>query len=136
EVGANIGDTLAPIAIGAMISAMYWRNAIQLNTLIGVLLGLALLFVLREGAQAGAEGGTRHTSWAEYRNGVKGLLKNTVLLRLAMISSFRSMGQIGLMTTLPLYISFGLGIDDSAVLGLYITLLTGASLIGGPILGT
>lgn len=143
EVGANIGDTLAPIAVGTMLSVMYWRDVVQINTAIGVVLGFGLLFLLKETARSPSEprpvaggSGEKRMEWSEYVAGIKGLLKNTVLLRLAMISSFRSMGQIGLMTSLPLYITFGLGIDDSAVMGLYVTLLTGASLIGGPVLGT
>jgi MFS family permease len=143
EFGANIGDTLAPVAIGALLTSMYWRDVVQLNTVVGVILGFGLLFLLRESGRAQVEprpvaggSGKRRMEWSEYVAGVKGLLKNTVLLRLAMISSFRSMGQIGLMTSLPLYITFGLGIDSSAMMGLYLTLLTGASLIGGPVLGT
>ncbi len=143
EVGANIGDTLAPLAVGALLSVMYWRDVVQINTVIGVILGFGLLFLLKETSRSPSEprpvaggSGKNRMEWSEYVAGVKGLLKNTVLLRLAMISSFRSMGQIGLMTSLPLYITFGLGIDDSAVMGLYLTLLTGASLIGGPVLGT
>lgn len=144
EVGGNIGDTLAPVAVGALLASMYWRDVVQLNTVIGVILGVGLLYLLRESGRvhsgeprpvAGGSGKKR-MEWSEYVAGVKGLLKNTVLLRLAMISSFRSMGQIGLMTSLPLYITFGLGISDSSVMGLYLTLLTGASLIGGPVLGT
>jgi MFS transporter, FSR family, fosmidomycin resistance protein len=143
EVGANIGDTLAPVAVGALLASMYWRDVVQLNTVIGVALGLGLLFLLRETSRPSGQprpvaggSGKRRLEWSEYVDGIKGLLRNTVLLRLAMISSFRSMGQIGLITSLPLYITFGLGIEDSAVMGLYLTLLTGASLIGGPILGT
>jgi MFS family permease len=145
EVGANVGDTLAPVAVGALLVSMYWRDVVQINTVIGVVLGFSLLFLLRESGRAhtsprpvagGSGGGRKQMTWADYLDGVKGLLRNTVLLRLSLISSFRSMGQIGLMTALPLYITFALGIDNSAVMGLYLTLLTGASLIGGPILGT
>jgi MFS transporter, FSR family, fosmidomycin resistance protein len=137
EFGANVGDALAPVAVGGLISIMYWRNAIQLNTILGVVLGLSLLFLLRESGRAHTKAGSgKRAGLDEYLTGVKGLLKNTVLLRLALISSFRSMGQIALMTTLPLYITFGLGISDSAVLGLYLTLLSGAALLGGPVLGT
>jgi MFS transporter, FSR family, fosmidomycin resistance protein len=143
EVGANIGDTLAPVAVGTLLASMYWRDVVQLNTAVGVILGFGLLFLLRESGRAQSQprpvaggSGKRRMEWSEYVEGIKGLLRNTVLLRLAMISSFRSMGQIGLMTSLPLYITFGLGIDDPGIMGLYLTLLTGASLIGGPVLGT
>jgi MFS transporter, FSR family, fosmidomycin resistance protein len=143
EFGANIGDTLAPLAIGALLASMFWRDVVQLNTLIGVILGFGLLFLLKESSRARPDprpvaggSGKNRMAWNEYVVGVKGLLRNTVLMRIALISSFRSMGQVGLMTTLPLYITFGMGIDDTAVLGLYLTLLTGASLIGGPVLGT
>jgi MFS family permease len=138
EFGANVGDFLAPLAVGFMLSAMFWRDALRINTVLGVALGLALLFLLREtgGVRKQAERRGRQTGWAEYADGVRGLLRNTVLLRLAMISSFRSMGQIGRMMTLPLYLTFGFGIQDERVIGFHLSMLTLASLFAGPVLGT
>jgi MFS family permease len=135
EFGANLGDFLAPLAVGAMLSAMFWRDVLQLNTIVGVVLGLALLVLLRETSGAPGTSG-KQRNWADYSAGLKGLFKNSVLMRLAMISSFRSMGQIGLMTTLPLYITFGFGQDDSRVVGFHLSMLTLASLFAGPVLGT
>jgi MFS family permease len=135
EFGANVGDFVAPLAVGAMISAMYWRDALRINTLLGVVLGLTLLFLLKESARMKRPGGKQAT-WADYRAGVVGMLHNSVLLRLSMISSLRSMGQIGLMTTLPLYITFGFGVTDSRVVGFHLSMLTLASLFAGPVLGT
>jgi MFS family permease len=135
EFGANVGDFVAPLAVGAMLSAMYWRDALRLNTILGVVLGVALLFLLRESGRMTRPGGKQAT-WADYREGVMGLVRNTVLLRLSAISSLRSMGQIGLMTTLPLYITFGFGVSDPRVVGFHLSMLTLASLFAGPVLGT
>ncbi len=114
-MGGNVGDALAPIAIGTLLSVFTWREVVALNVVPGVVIALLILMLLgalRSGTGRrgrGTEHGARIQTLQDYLAGVRGLLKNRALVLLATSSAFRSMTQNALLTFLPLYLARAMG---------------------------
>lgn len=112
-MGGNVGDALAPMVVGALLTAFSWRQVVMMNVAPGIVIAL-LLFVflgtLRLGGgkhAAAAEG--RAQSLREYFSGVPALFRNRGLILLSMSSAFRSMTQNALLTFLPVFLAYELG---------------------------
>jgi MFS family permease len=112
-MGGNVGDALAPIAIGALLTVVSWRQGVMLNVVPGLLMSLLLLGFLRalsvdsSPKPNGGEG--RVQSLREYFRGVPPLLRNRNLILLTTSSAFRSMTQNALLTFLPVYLAYEMG---------------------------
>lgn len=131
ELGANLGDFLAPLGVGVVIDLLGgWRASIGLSATPGLLLAMGVWLLVREPAVHASA-----VDWPAYWRGVKRLVAHRVVAALGAISALRTMGQIGLLTFLPLYLVRGLGMSG-ATAGLYISALTAASLVTGPVMGT
>ncbi len=131
ELGANLGDFLAPIGVGLAIDLLGgWRASIGLNVVPGLLLGLGMWMLVREQVRRASA-----VDWPAYWRGIRELVAHPTVVALGAISALRSMGQIALLTFLPLYLVRGLGMSGSAA-GVYISALTAASLVTGPVMGT
>jgi len=110
-MGGNVGDALAPLAIGALLAVFSWREVVILNVMPGLvmsLLILAFLGTMRLGPKpkAGAE---KAQSLGDYFRGVPALFRNKGLVLLTASSAFRSMTQNSLLTFLPLYLAREMG---------------------------
>ncbi len=132
-MGGNVGDALAPIAIGTLLSVFTWRDVVALNVVPGVAIAaliLLLLGTLQSGPGAGrargAEPQGKVQSLRDYLAGVRALLQNRALVLLATSSAFRSMTQNALLTFLPLYLARAMG---------YSPFRTGACLFGLQVAG-
>lgn len=134
-MAANLGDLLAPVVIGGLIAMMAWQDVVYWNVLPGLIVSVIILWLLRHvdfgHKQTGQEG---NMNFSEYVNGFKELLKNKIVLLLALASGFRSMAQTGLMTFLPLYLAIEMGISPLWV-GIYVSILQGGGLLSAPIVG-
>jgi MFS family permease len=112
SMGGNVGDAIAPLAVGALLSVLTWRQAVILNVAPGILLAL-LIFVflgtmrLGAGKPAGSRAGAQ--SLRDYFRGLPQLFGNRSLVLLATSSAFRSMTQNALLTFLPVYLAYELG---------------------------
>lgn len=135
EVGANLGDTLAPLATGFLLAYLTWRQALTINVAIGLLVALVIVRMVAHARGARREGTQRGLSVAEYLEGLRILARNTSLLLLAMVSGIRSLTQQGLTAFLPLYLVNDLKVP-AALLGLYMTVVQGSGMIATPIAGT
>lgn len=103
-LGANLGDTLAPPATGALLAFLTWQNTSIIGAapalIIAVLIGVLLL---REDGHG--ETGARHAmDFGDYLNGLKSLVRDRAVLGLCIMAGFRSMTQNGLYVFLPLYL--------------------------------
>ena len=108
-MGGNVGDALAPLAIGSLLAVLSWREVVVLNVMPGLvmsLLILAFLGTMSLGAKArtGAEAKTQ--SLSEYFRGVPALFRNRSLVLLTTSGAFRSMTQNSLLTFLPIYLAY------------------------------
>ncbi len=112
-MGGNVGDAMAPLAIGALLAVLSWREIVVLNVVPGVVMACLILYylgTLRMGAKkaGGKAEGEKHEgqSVSEYFRGLRELLGNRELILLSVSSGFRSMTQNGLLTFLPVFLAY------------------------------
>ncbi len=112
-MGGNVGDALAPLAIGSLLAVLTWREVVVLNVMPGLVMSLLILVVLgtlRLGAKSPREGEEHAAqSFADYFRGVPALFRNRALILLTAGSAFRSMTQNALLTFLPVYLAYEMG---------------------------
>ena len=111
-MGGNVGDALAPLAIGSLLAVLTWREVVVLNVMPGLVMSLLILTLLgtmRIGSKAKAGGEAKAQSLAESFRGVPALFRNRSLVLLTASSAFRSMTQNSLLTFLPIYLAYEMG---------------------------
>lgn len=143
SMAGNVGDALAPLAVGALLAFMSWRNIVVLNVIPGVLMAFLILYFLGTLRIGGARrkqkeraAGEKHEgqSVTEYFRGLSELVKNRELLLLAIGSGFRSLTQNSLMTFLPVFLAYELGYSPFWV-GLCMFVLQAAGFAASPVAG-
>jgi MFS family permease len=112
-MGGNVGDAVAPIVVGALLTVLTWREVVILNVVPGIVIAF-LIFVFLGTMQLGgkrpdAAGGGRTQSLREYFRGLPELFRNRGLILLSTSSTFRSMTQSALLTFLPVFLAYELG---------------------------
>ncbi len=140
-MGGNVGDALAPLVIGALLTILPWREIVVVNVIPGLLMsGLLVLYlgsftlgrkkkIVKPGdAEAAGQ------SVAEYFAGLKELLKNRNLIYLSTSSAFRSMTQNALLTFLPVFLAYEMGYNPFWV-GLCMFAMQAAGFAAAPISG-
>ena len=143
-MGGNVGDALAPLAVGALLTTLSWREIVVLNVVPGAAMSMLILFFLGtmtfapkkkaapDSAVAARE--TQGQSMHSYLQGVKDLMRTPGLFLLTLSSGFRSMTQGTLLTFLPLYLAKEMHYDVFWV-GAGMALLQLAGFIAAPIAG-
>jgi MFS family permease len=141
SMGGNLGDALAPLAVGALLAFMSWRSIVILNVIPGLVMASLILFYLGTlrigGARAkGSIAEEKHDgqSLGEYFRGLSKLLKNRELLMLSLGSGFRSMTQNGLLTFLPIFLAYEMGYSPIWV-GICMFVLQAAGFAASPVAG-
>ena len=134
SMGANLGDTLAPIAVGVALTYMTWRQVLIANFFPGVVLGFILWRLLAKAGTIRAEEKGKDLSLPEYWLAVKTMARNRSIRLLCILSGLRAMTQTGLFTFLPLYLANELNYSP-AVVGTYITIVQAAGIFGSPVSG-
>jgi MFS family permease len=138
-MGGNAGDALAPLAVGALLAVLTWREVVVLNVIPGLLMSLLLLLflgTLRMGGKGGQKSGEegRGQSLGDYFRGVPALFRNRSLVMLTTSSAFRSMTQNALLTFLPVYLAYEMGYSPFWV-GAGMFALQAAGFAAAPIAG-
>ena len=156
-MGGNVGDALAPLAVGVLLTTLTWREIVMLNVLPGAAMSVLILFFLgaltlapkakppapapdRKTASTGpgaAQPLHEHTggqSMTSYLAGLKTLMRTRGLFMLTLSSSFRSMTQGTLLTFLPLYLAQEMKYDIFWV-GAILAMLQLAGFVAAPIAG-
>jgi FSR family fosmidomycin resistance protein-like MFS transporter len=144
-MGGNVGDALAPLAAGAMLGLMSWREVVVLNVVPGVI--GAVLILLSLGSLNGSAaslpspaGGEGHGgARAKRRNGemiaaLRTLVANRTVMMLSIGSSIRAMTASTLLTFLPVFLSRELGYAQFWV-GACMFTLQAAGFAAAPIAG-
>jgi hypothetical protein len=100
-MGGNVGDALAPLAVGALLTVLTWRQAVMINVAPGIVLALLIFLFLGTmqlgPKQPGSRAGTQ--SLREYFRGLPELFRNRGLIVLVTSSAFSSMTQNALLTS-------------------------------------
>ncbi len=143
-MGGNVGDALAPLAAGALLTTftwMTWRDVVFMNILPGVVMAVLILWSLgrmsaepRQGADGKPDGKSDQKSISEVLHALPSLFRNKTLVFLSSSSAFRSMTQNGIMVFLPLYLAKELGYNPWWI-GLCMFMLQAAGFIAAPIAG-
>ncbi len=138
-MGGNAGDAVAPLAAGALLAVLSWRQVVVLNVVPGLaisLLLLASLGTLRIGGRARgpAPDDAVPQSLADYAGGLRRLVRNRSLVLLSTSGAFRSMTQNALMAFLPLYLAHEMGYSP-ALAGASMFALQAAGLAASPVAG-
>ena len=136
-MGGNAGDAIAPLAIGALLAVLSWREVVVLNVMPGLVISLLLLVMLGtlklEGKKAAAADDAPQ-SLAEYGRGLRQLFRNRSLVLLSTSGAFRSMTQNALLTFLPLFLAREMGYSPFLT-GASMFALQAAGLVASPVAG-
>jgi MFS family permease len=113
-MGGNVGDALAPLVVGSLLTVLTWREVVVLNVIPGLVMSLLLLLFLGTislGAKSKKSVIDDHQeqSLADYFRGVPALFRNRGLVILTASSAFRAMTQNALLTFLPVYLAYEMG---------------------------
>jgi len=133
ELGANLGDTLTPLAAGFLLAALNWRQTLLVIVAAGLLLTVVIMRMMSH-VHARRRVSVRAPAVKDYVRGVQVLLRNTRLLILAVVSGVRATTQLGLSTFLPLYLSNELHVRP-ALMGLYLAVVQASGMVATPIAG-
>ena len=133
-LGGNLGNTLAPLALGFALTFLAWRQVLMLNFLPGVVMTVVLWRLLSRTGTVMAETKGKQLSAREYMSAVKTMFRNRHILLLCILAGMRSMTQTGLFTFLPLYLVHDLKYSP-ALLGVYLAVIRGVGTLASPVAG-
>src|SRR5437763_10547283 len=113
-MGGNIGGAIAPLAVGALLGFLNWRQVVVINVLPGVVMSCVILVALgrmqaRRRRLGASESLAGRRILADKLRDFGRLLANRTLVLLCASSIFRSMTQSALMTFLPLFLAREMG---------------------------
>ena len=138
-MGGNIGEALAPVAVGALLAWFTWREVVVINVVPGITMAILILLML--GALSTAKAGQDSInapgdkrSLRQYLGEFTSLLRNKGLMLVSVSASFRTMTQAGLLTFLPVYLAYELGYSPFFV-GFCMSVIQLAGFLAGPIGG-
>lgn len=138
SMGGNVGDALAPLAAGAMLALMNWREVVVINLIPGVIMAcLILLYVGRmqnKPQTAGKSGGQDRLERGDMLLACRELLRNRAIMMLSVGSAFRTMTQSTLLTFLPVYLASQLGYSPIWI-GACLFAMQAAGFVAAPIAG-
>ena len=103
-LGANLGDTLAPLAAGSLLAVLSWRGAAATGALPVVLVALVIAVLLLRNDNRTRAATRSPMSFSEYLLGLKRIVRDRMVLGLCLMAGFRSMAQNGLLVFLPLFL--------------------------------
>ncbi len=129
-MGGELGNTVGPLALGFLISAVGWRVASQTVLVPLVVMAIVLWLVLRN--IPGREG--QNLSKRQYAGALKELFKNKAAMGVVLARGVESMGTRSVLAFFPLYLQQDLGFSPPMA-GAYYALMMGTGLISQPIMG-
>ncbi|HEU4923162.1 MAG TPA: MFS transporter [Burkholderiales bacterium] len=133
-MGGNVGDAVAPVVIGAALTAFTWREVVALNVVPGLVVA-ALLFVFLGSMRLGSKKTEEEAqSFGAYLAGLKDLFLSRSLILLSTGSAFRTMTQSALLTFLPVYLANDMGYSPLWV-GACLFALQAAGFAASPVAG-
>ena len=126
-VGGSIGDVAGPVATGALLLFLTWRELLSIYAIIPFVLAATAIWAfrnigrVREEEESGAD-------VAHRMEVTRQLLKSPVLWGLTLVRGLRAMALVALVTILPLYLDNDLKLDEWSR-GFHIGLLIAVGLV-------
>ena len=103
-LGANVGDSIAPLMVGAVLGMLSWQDTALVSTVPVFVVAFWIWTVLsRHETISPAE--TKETRKVPYLTELKIMFRQFELLGLSMMSGFRAAAQVGLLMFVPLYLT-------------------------------
>ena len=134
-LGANLGDTVAPLVAGSLIAVAGWQTAAGFGGVPALLVAAFIAWTLLPLDRDGAGAASRGAGLAEYLDGLRLLGRTPAILGLCLMAGFRSMTQNGLYLFLPLYLVDEVGAGPVAM-GAAMMMLQLGGVIAAPVAGT
>jgi MFS family permease len=119
-MGGNLGDAIAPLAVGAMLTVFSWRDVVVMNVVPGVVASVLLLLSLGridDGSHTNLGQPVGKRDVANAFTAVRILFANRTVLMLSLGSAVRAMTAMTLLTFLPVFLSNELGFAPAWVGG-------------------
>jgi FSR family fosmidomycin resistance protein-like MFS transporter len=136
-MGGNLGDAVAPLVVGAMLTVFSWRDVVVMNVVPGlvasVLLMLSLGRIDEEGPDADRHAAERRGAVGTFA-AVRLLFSNRTVVMLSLGSAVRAMTAMTLLTFLPVFLLTDLGYTEAWVGGCLFA-LQAAGFAAAPITG-
>jgi len=129
-VGTSIGDTIAPLCVGALLLAVSWQTLMKFH----LLPALVLAFILWRSLGSFYQESQPGPDLKSYLSGIKDMLKERNILAIMVAGVFMSMGRLSVLTFLPLYLTEDLQYT-SLGLGFYLMLLYLIGMVSQPVMG-
>ncbi|MCC6474862.1 MAG: MFS transporter [Burkholderiales bacterium] len=137
-MGGNVGDAVAPLAIGALLAWLSWREIVMLNLAPGVVIACLILVYLGTwrlvGEESAARSGRRPRTARQFGSDLVALLRSRAMAALLSSSMFRSMTQSALLTFLPVFLAREMGFSPFAV-GACLFVMQAAGVAAAPVAG-
>jgi MFS family permease len=138
-MGGNLGEALAPLAIGALLAVYSWRTVVVVNLIPGLLMAVLILMYLGamrldSGADARTNDTSKNWSFAGYLAELRPLLVHRPLIILTACSFFRTGAQSCLLTFLPLYLANSMGYSLPQI-GVALFVMQAVAFISAPLAG-
>ena len=137
-MGGNLGDAIAPLAVGAMLTVFSWRDVVVMNVVPGVVASILLLLSLGRVEDGGSMDADRPSTGrrgaVDIFAGVRILFANRTVLMLSLGSAVRAMTAMTLLTFLPVFLSSDLGYSPAWV-GASLFALQAAGFAAAPVTG-
>lgn len=133
-LGATMGDSLAPLCIGALMAVMTWEKTAFFGGIPVIIVALLILTTLIRLDKDPESTTSRRISPADYVKGLRDMLTDKAALGLCLMSGFRSMAQTGLLVFIPLYLADILGFNPFYI-GLCMTAMQVGGFVAGPAAG-
>ena len=137
-MGGNLGDAIAPLAVGAMLTVFSWRDVVVMNVVPGVVASILLLLSLGRIDGGGSMDADRPSAGrrgvVDIFAGVRILFANRTVLMLSLGSAVRAMTAMTLLTFLPVFLSSDLGYSPAWV-GASLFALQAAGFAAAPVTG-
>ena len=140
-MAGNLGEALAPLVIGALLTWFSWRTVVVMNVVPGIFMAATILMMLGAFSVAKAAdpnnlNATATAPWSarQYFADLGSLLRNKGLMMVSVSAMFRTLTQVGLLTFLPLYLAYELGYNTFLV-GVCMAVLQIAGFAASPVAG-
>ena len=140
-MGGHLGDAVAPLVVGAMLTVLSWRDVMIMNVIPGVIASVLMLMLLGQNGglsarpdPAAAKARQGSSSSSSSLEGVVSLLANRTVVTLSLGSAMRAMTAMTLLTFLPLFLANEMGYPPSWIGGLLFA-LQAAGFVAAPVSG-
>ncbi|MDA0998010.1 MAG: MFS transporter [Proteobacteria bacterium] len=135
-LGATLGDSLAPVCIGALLVGMTWQQTATWGGLpvLAIAAGIVLILTRIERAHTAASPDGGRISIRDYFQGLAQMFTNKAAMGLCLMAGFRSMAQNGLLMFIPLYLANELKVGPFMV-GIGMLALQVGGFVAGPAAG-